>query len=1092
MNFKQFVSEAAEGSAARAAADLMKADAGDYVLCGLSGSAPALLMGMAQAKTRRKAVYLLADEDEAGYFYGDLVQAIGEAKVFFFPSSYKKRGRSAEAKDPANQVLRTEALNALQAGECLALVTYPEAMAEKTVSSELLRRETLTVAVGDSCGLDFVAETLAQYGFNLVDFVYEPGQYSLRGSLIDVFSFSSDLPYRIDFFGDDVDSIRSFDVESQLSVQSLEKVSIVSAMAEAGDDDMVPATDFFEASTLICFRGRETFFQLAEKAAKGRSENFISGDELRTELSRFRTAEISPSARPGAPMFAQTAQPLFHKNFDLVCDDFRDRISRGYKIFVLSENSKQTARLADIFAEKDESIHFTPVEGQIHEGFIDDDAKICVYTDHQIFDRFHKYTLKSARARDGRVAMSMKELMQLRPGDYVVHETHGVGRFGGLVSVDMNGKKQEVIKIIYKDNDMILVNVHSLHRISKYRSKDGMAPVLHRLGSDSWSKLRERTKKKVKDIARELIRIYAERRSEKGFAFSHDSYMQQELESSFIYEDTPDQTKATIAVKKDMESSKPMDRLICGDVGFGKTEVAIRAAFKAVADSKQVAVLVPTTVLAFQHYKSFSRRLKRFPCKIEYLSRSLRPAEAKDILKRTAEGRVDILIGTHKLLGKEVRFKDLGLLIIDEEQKFGVAAKEKLRQKRSTIDTLTLTATPIPRTLQFSLMGARDLSIINTPPPNRYPVHTEIIGFDEETIKEAMEFELARSGQIFFVNNHIADLPSLELRLRKLVPQARICICHGQMEGEKMESLLLDFIAGEYDVLLCTSIIESGVDIPNVNTMFVNNAQHFGLSDLHQLRGRVGRTNKKAFCYLISPPLGDLPPDSRRRLEAIENFSDLGSGINIAMQDLDIRGAGNILGSEQSGFMADLGFETYHKILDEAVRELKTEEFADVFAEEIKAADEAMVSDCVFESDLPISLPASYVESTAERIDLYRRLDLITDPAQIEKMESELTDRFGPLPDEGRDLLRVVSLRLMARGLGIEKITIMQGKLKATFVSNPQSAFYGSDIFGRIIAHVAASGGRLRLRELSNKRILAAEGVENVSQAMELMELLAS
>lgn len=1058
---------------------------------GLCGSAVAVFLGSAQRKSRLNAVFIFQDEDEAGYFYGDYIQCFGENGVCFFPSAYKHSSRNRQNKDSANQVLRTEALNALLQGECSCLVTYSEAIAQKVPDAKSMQRGTLNLAVGDNCGIDFVVEALNGYGFEQVDFVYCPGQFSLRGSLVDVFSYSNDLPYRIDFFGDEIDSIRTFDVENQLSVESKDKISVVSGIADNEDGNLSTLFDFLSKDTLVCLKGGKVIGEILDNISYS-DDKCMTSDDMRDKVKDLRCVEFGTPSANASIVFEQSPQPSFHKNFDLMSDDLARRSADGYIIYLVSDNPKQSERLREIFEDRNDKLRFTSVVGQLHEGFIDHATKTCVYTDHQIFDRFHKYNLKSSKTRAGKVVMSMKELLQMQVGDYVIHVNHGIGRFGGLMRMEVNGKVQEVIKIIYKDNDMIFVNVHSLHRISKYKSKDGTPPKLNKLGTAAWNNLKERTKKKVKDIARELIKLYARRRSEKGFCFSPDGYLQQELESSFIYEDTPDQYKATVAVKHDMESDKPMDRLICGDVGFGKTEIAIRAAFKAVTDGKQVAVLVPTTVLAFQHYKSFSRRLKRFPCEVDYLSRARKPSEVKDLLQRVSEGRIDILIGTHKLLGKEVKFKDLGLLIIDEEQKFGVSAKEKLRQLRSNIDTLTLTATPIPRTMQFSLMGARDLSIISTPPPNRYPVHTELIQFDEDVIKEAIEFELARSGQVFFVNNHVSDLPGLEDRLRKLVPKARICVGHGQMDSDKLEGILLDFIAGEYDILLCTAIIESGVDIPNVNTMFVNNAQNFGLSDLHQLRGRVGRTNKKAFCYLISPPLGALQGDAKRRLQAIENFSDLGSGIHISMQDLDIRGAGNILGSEQSGFISDLGFETYHKILDEAVHELKYEEFRDVFEDEIKAEDEKITSDCVFESDLEILLPASYVSSVPERIDLYRRLDMIKDPAQIKTFEDEMVDRFGPMPPESKELLNVVRLRLLGMTLGLEKITIKNSKMAAYFPSENTSAFYTSELFGTILAKVAAMGGRCRFKELQGKRMLVADNIPNVETALDFLKQLKS
>lgn len=1056
---------------------------------GLMGSASALFLHNLGLGSGSSVVYILRDEEEAGYFYNDLQQYDKSGRTFYFPSSYKKRIREGMQKDSANQVLRTETLNECNTSDCWAVVTYPQALAEKVVSRKNLSGETLHISVGEKIDLQFVIDTLTEYGFEQTEFVYEPGQFSVRGSLIDVFSYSNDLPYRIDFWGDDVDSIRSFDIENQLSVESVDKISIISNTVNVAVENLVPFTDFMRDDTVFCIADVRFAIDIITQVHDSNpdSENFIEASIFENFIKNHKCIEIGSSnylQTHNRIEAHQSPHPVFHKNFEFTASDFKEKQLDGYKVFVLSDNPKQIDRLKDIFEDKQYNIKFLPVTTALHEGFIDHDAKICVYTDHQIFDRFHKYSLKSNKTRAGKVVLSLKELMQFQIGDYIVHVDHGVGKFGGLIRMETGGKVQEVIKLIFKDEDIIFVNIHSIHRISKFKGREGEAPRLNKLGSAAWSNLKQKTKSKVKDIARELIQLYATRKQEEGFRYSPDSYLQQELESSFLYEDTPDQSKATIAVKEDMESAKPMDRLICGDVGFGKTEIAIRAAFKAVADNKQVAVLVPTTVLAFQHYKSFSRRLKRFPCKVDYLSRARKASEVKEIKQQLEEGKIDILIGTHKLLSKELKFKDLGLLIIDEEQKFGVSAKEKLRQMRASIDTLTLTATPIPRTLQFSLMGARDLSIIATPPPNRYPVQTELIGLDDDIIKDAIEFEISRNGQIFFVNNRISNLPELELYLHKLVPKAKICIGHGQMDSEKLEQMLLNFINGEYDIMLSTSIIESGVDIPNVNTMFINNAHHFGLSDLHQMRGRVGRTNKKAFCYLITPPISTLPNDSRRRLQAIENFSDLGSGINIAMQDLDIRGAGNILGGEQSGFITDLGFETYHRILDEAIFELKHVEFKDIFAEEIKKEDKVYATDCAFESDLELLFPSEYIESISERMDLYRRLDAIKTEDKLIAFEKELEDRFGPIPDIAKELISVVRLRWLCMKCGVEKAVLKRERLTLYFINNFDSVYYQSNNFNNALIYATNHYLTTQFKEENGKRFMQIKEIKTISDAL--------
>ncbi len=1052
---------------------------------GFCGSSCALFFASSiLAKTN--TVYILNDAEEAAYFYHDLLQLLSPDDVYYFPSSYKKRVREGDQKDAANQVLRTEALNDISQKQSWILVTYPEAIAERVIPQQDLSKETLHLAVGEKLDSDFVISLLVEYGFERVDFVYEPGQFAVRGSIIDVFSFSHDVPFRIDFFGDTIDTIRTFDIESQLSIEKKTHISIVSNSVNIEENALVPLFKFFTNKVVYTIKNTPYVVDLIDKINQENDETrFILSTEWIEQWQGNKVIEFGNSpffSSPHIITLNQNIQPIFHKNFDLLADSLTEYIAQQYQIYVLSDNPKQTERLKDIFEDKNFPITFTPINKTIHEGFVDNDLKICVFTDHQIFDRYHKYSLKSQKTKAGKLVLSLKELMQFQVGDYVVHSEHGVGRFGGLIRTEINGKTQEVIKLLYKDDDIIFVNIHSLHRISKYKSKEGEPPKINKLGTTAWVNLKEKTKKKVKDIARDLIALYAKRKSEKGFAFSPDSYLQNELEASFLYEDTPDQLKTTIALKKDMESDKPMDRLICGDVGFGKTELAIRAAAKAVADSKQVAVLVPTTVLAFQHFNTFKKRLKKFPCTVEYISRARKTSDVKLIIEKTKTGAVDILIGTHKLLSKELEFKDLGLLIIDEEQKFGVSTKEKLRQLRSHLDTLTLTATPIPRTLQFSLMGARDLSVITTPPPNRYPVQTELIRFDDDIIREAIEFELARNGQVFFVNNRVSNLPELEMQLKRLVPHARIAVGHGQMDSEKLEGVLLDFIHHEYDILLATTIIESGIDIPNVNTMFINNAQYFGLSDLHQLRGRVGRTNKKAFCYLISPSLAILPTDARRRLQAIETLADLGSGIHIAMQDLDIRGAGNILGAEQSGFITDLGYETYHRILDEAVSELKHEEFADVFAEEIEHHMN-YVADCMFESDLELLFPSDYVQNISERMDLYRRLDTINNEEDLQHFEKELIDRFGPLPFVSIELIQVVRLRWLCAALGIEKIQMKHGRLTAYFISNPSSPYYQSETFGAMLLFAQTHPRNTQFREINGKRSLLLSGIDTIQKA---------
>jgi transcription-repair coupling factor (superfamily II helicase) len=1083
-------------------------------LGGLHASAAPLFFASQVEGEENTLVFVLNDLEEAGYFYHDLTQICGEERVLFFPSAFRRAIKYGQ-KDAANEILRTEVLSRLQKGDPVAVVTYPEAMAEKVVSVEQLHEHTLTLRVGERVGTDFVTDTLVAYGFERVDYVYEPGQFALRGSIIDVFSFASEYPYRIDFFGDEVDSIRTFQVENQLSKEKKQAISIVPELA-AGDETLIPFLRFLPAGSILAMKDflwiRERMDAIYEEQMVPQSAWAEEGEAMTTQQMQahltpggdfmeqaldFRRIEFGtkPTGTPQAVLHFDTApQPIFHKNFDLVAQSLTDFLARGYIIYICTDSEKQATRLRDIFDERGDQITFTPVNRTLHEGFTDNTLKACFFTDHQIFDRFHKYSLRSDKARSGKVALTLKELSSFEPGDYVVHIDHGVGKFAGLVRIPNGGTTQEVIKLVYQNDDVVFVSIHSLHKISKYKGKEGEVPRLNKLGTGAWEKLKDRTKAKIKDIARDLIRLYSQRRQEKGYAYTPDSFMQHELEASFLYEDTPDQLKATQEVKRDMESERPMDRLVCGDVGFGKTEVAIRAAFKAVTDNKQVAVLVPTTVLAYQHFQTFSERLKDFPCRVEYLSRARTAKDTARIVKELAEGQVNILIGTHKIIGKNVKFKDLGLLIIDEEQKFGVSTKEKLRQIKVNVDTLTMTATPIPRTLQFSLMGARDLSVIQTPPPNRYPIQTEVHTFNEDIITEAINFEMSRNGQVFFVNNRIQNLEELAAMIRRNIPDCRVCIGHGQMDPEKLEKIILDFVNYDYDVLLATTIVESGIDIPNANTIIINQAQNFGLSDLHQMRGRVGRSNKKAFCYLLAPPMSTLTQEARRRLQAIENFSDLGSGIHIAMQDLDIRGAGNMLGAEQSGFIADLGYETYQKILAEAVKELRDDEFADLGREErtqgdtVQLTGEDFVEECQVESDLELLFPNEYITGSSERMLMYRELDGLNTDAEVGAFRLRLEDRFGKLPPESEELLRIVPLRRLAKQLGVERLILKAGRMSLYFVSNPDSPFYQSVAFGKVIDYMGHHARQCNLREVNGKRSMLVQHVDRVETAVAILQ----
>lgn len=1080
-------------------------------LKGLNGSGAALTIASLFFKKRGSYVCVLNDQEEAGYFYHDLMQLTNSQDIFFFPSAYRRAIKYGHL-DPANEILRTEVLSRLQMPDLpTVIVTYPDALAEKVIAQADLKQKTLQIGVGDKLDNMFVSDILDEYGFEQVDYVYEPGQYAMRGSILDVFSFSHEFPYRIDFFGSEVETIRTFEVESQLSKSRLDRIAIVPEMNKSG----LISTSLLESlspNTILAFGDLEWCKEkigsiYREEPVLGDEESFTSAEQMRLRLVpedeflrsvlNFRRIAFGAKAAgtPDATVsFSTRPQPIYHKNFDLVSSSFHTFLEEGYTLYILSDVEKQATRIRIIFEDRKEYIPFTSVNRTIHGGFADDTLKVCLFTDHQLFDRFHKFNLKSEKARSGKITLSLKELNQFTSGDYIVHIDHGVGQFGGLVRTEVNGRIQEAIKLIYQNNDIIFVSIHSLHKLSKYKGKEsGEPPKLNKLGTGAWEKMKERTKKKVKDIARDLILLYSKRKDEKGFAYSPDSFMQHELEASFIYEDTPDQMKATADVKEDMERPLPMDRLICGDVGFGKTEIAIRAAFKAVSDNKQVALLVPTTVLAFQHYNTFRERLKDFPCRIDYISRARTSGQIKDTLQKVKEGEVNILIGTHRIVSKDVKFKDLGLLIIDEEQKFGVSVKEKLKQLKVNVDTLTMTATPIPRTLQFSLMGARDLSNINTPPPNRYPVQTEVHRFNEDIIREAINFEMSRNGQVYFINNRIQNIYEIEALIRREVPDARICVGHGQMEPEKLEKIILDFENYEYDVLIATSIVENGIDVSNANTILINNAQQFGLSDLHQLRGRVGRSNRKAFCYLLSPPLSSLTQEARRRLQAIENFSELGSGIHIAMQDLDIRGAGNMLGAEQSGFIADLGYETYQKILEEAVQELKSEEFAELYSDSEEGKRDSgtdYVRETYIESDLELMFSPTYIPNDSERVSLYRELDNMEEERDIQAFADRLNDRFGKIPPEGRELIRIVRLRRMAKHLGMEKVVLKKGQMSLFLVANPESPYYQSEAFDRLLHFVQQHPRACNLREQNGKRSIVVKNVPTVETACAYLEMI--
>jgi transcription-repair coupling factor (superfamily II helicase) len=1076
---------------------------------GLSGSSRSLVLSHVFNKTQTTHLVVIPEKEDAAYFYNDLVSLLGEDSVFFFPSTYK-RSVQYEQTEPANIVLRTEVLNHLASGKRKGIVvTYPESVMEKVVSRKNLKRNTFNISSGDKISLEFLEEMLHTYNFERTDFVYEPGQYSIRGSIADIFSYSADLPYRIDFFGEEIETIRSFNTDDQLSVSSHKQISVIPNIQDISIEEISDSfTDFLPPSSLIWIEESEyirekinnIFNQTTQREESGqisdKKEIVMTGNRFLEHCSKFRMIEfgkLSITQSETSFKFNTESQPVFNKNFELLSEKLISNTSEGYLTYIISESESQIERLRDIFAEINPKVQFIPLLLNLHNGFTENDLKISIYTDHQIFDRYHKFRIRGYFTK--KESISVKELTGLNPGDYVVHIDHGIGRFGGLEKIEVNGKVQEAIKLVYRDNDILYVGIHSLYRISKYKGKDSSEPKIYKLGSGAWQKLKQTTKSRVKDIAKDLIHLYAKRMDTPGFSFSPDSYLQRELEASFIYEDTPDQLTASTAVKKDMEATHPMDRLVCGDVGFGKTEIAIRAAFKSTADSKQTAVLVPTTILALQHYKTFSARLKGFPCNVEYISRHKKAADQKIILSQLAEGKIDIIIGTHKLVGQDVKFKDLGLLIIDEEQRFGVSVKEKLKKIKANVDTLTLTATPIPRTLQFSLMGARDLSIINTPPPNRMPIVTELHGFNEDIVKEGIEYEVSRNGQVFFIHNRVENIKQIQAQINRICPNVKTAIVHGQMDGTHVENVMFDFIQGDYDVLLATTIIESGLDIPNANTIFINDAHHFGLSELHQLRGRVGRSNKKAFCYLLAPPVSTLTHEARRRLKAIEEFSELGSGFNIAMQDLDIRGSGNLLGGEQSGFIADVGFETYQRILNEALVELREAEYREPSGDEEQSKvpvrggpDKPYVPDFQIDTDLEIMFPDEYISNISERIRLYKELNEISSDEALLLFEKNLTDRFGEILPPAQALLDIVRLKWMAIKLGMEKILLKNDLLIAYFVSDHNSEFYRSALFVSIMNYVNRKPRQMNMKQKGTKLSLTVSDVKSVKWAIRILK----
>ncbi len=1075
----------------------------------LFGSSKSLYSAALCSTVNKIHFFILPEKEDAAYFINDLENIMPKQRISFFPSFLKHNTRHGQA-EKSNIILRTEVLNQINNYNNrypLFIVSHTEAVIGKVLSKNNMADNTLKLTVGESVSMEFIEDVLNEYCFERVDFVYEPGQYAVRGGIVDVFSFAGEQPYRIDFFGDDVESIRIFNVETQLSNEKCDSIEIIPNLQNIVNNETAELiTNIIPDNSIIWSNNLSYIFEHAAKLysnanIESEEENINTSqliatkEEFEKSISRLSVTDIASKNyyEPDDEIsFKTSPQPNFNKNFEILADNFENNQNEEYTNIVLSNSPKQIERLTAIFNDIREGVTFTDLPNVIHEGFIDHTLKLCFYTDHQIFERYHKFKLKGNFEKKD--VISIKEINNMQPGDYVVHIDHGVGKFGGLVKSKENGKVKEAIRLIYRDNDILDVSIHNLHRISKFKSKDSTPPKMNKLGTGAWQKLKQSTKKKVKDIAKELISLYAKRREQKGFSFTEDNYLQQELEASFIYEDTPDQLKATKSVKRAMEKDIPMDMLVCGDVGFGKTEVAIRAAFKAACDNKQVAVLVPTTILALQHYHSFKKRLKDFPVNIDYVSRLKKPKELKQSITDLKSGKTNIIIGTHKLVGKDIVFKDLGLLIIDEEQRFGVAMKEKLKRLKVNVDTLTLTATPIPRTLQFSLMGARDLAIINTPPPNRHPILTELHTFNEEVIKETIHTEIERGGQVFFINNRVQNIEEIANLVNRLVPDVRTVVAHGQMEGKILEKIMLDFINHEFDVLIATTIIESGLDIPNANTIIINNAHQFGLSELHQLRGRVGRSNKKAYCYLLAPPVTTLTQEAKRKLTAIENYSDLGSGMNIAMQDLDIRGAGNLLGGEQSGFISDIGFETYHKILSEAVQELKDTDFKSVFESheniELHRKTTTFISDCQIDTDLEILIPDHYISNTTERIKLYRELDNITDSVTLTEFENNLTDRFGELPQVAIDLLNIVKLRWKAIELGFEKIILKNKIMIIHFIHNKESMYYQSPIFMEVIQKVQQHSSVFKMREKSDRLTLVTNNINSVQQALNIVNRL--
>jgi transcription-repair coupling factor (superfamily II helicase) len=1050
---------------------------------------------------------ILNDAEEAAYFHNTLENLTKAIDLFYFPSSFKNR-KNYRLLNSSHVMLRTEALTRFShEGNKRIMVTYPEALFEKVVLPATLSKHIIRIKTNDTLDVNSLMEQFVGYGFERTDFVYQPGQFAMRGGILDIYSFGNDKPYRVELFGNDVDSIRIFDPETQLSERKMLQVTIIpNVETQFEDGEKISMLNYLPENTMVWIRDRQFFhdslvnqeedlaffFERNQEAPASESEegeeklqvrasDFETADNLMRQLQQRILIEMGGQAqnqlKEEERSFHTREQPAFNRKFDMLINDLKAHDKRLYSVFLFAENPKQLERLHSIFTDLKAEIQFTPVPTAIHEGFIDEDLKVVCYTDHQIFQRYHKYKVKQAYNKNK--ALTLRALRELQPGDYVVHIDHGIGVFSGLQKIESNGRTQEAVRLLYKDSDILYVNINSLHKISKYTGKEGHVPKVNKLGSDAWQKLKEKTKTKVKEIAFDLIKLYAQRKAQPGFPHAPDNYMQLELESSFLYEDTPDQGRAIADVKKDMEAPHPMDRLVCGDVGFGKTEIAVRAAFKTCLDGKQAAVLVPTTILAYQHYKTFSQRLKDFPVTVDFVNRFKSTKEKKETLKKLEEGKIDIIIGTHALIGKEVKFKDLGLLVIDEEQKFGVGHKEKIKTLKTTVDCLTLTATPIPRTLQFSLMGARDLSIINTPPPNRQPIQTEVHGFNEDFIRDAIYFETERGGQVFFIHNRVQNIMEMAAMIRGLCPDLSVGVAHGQLEGFELEQRILDFIDRKYDVLVCTNIVESGVDIANVNTIIVNNAHQFGLSDLHQLRGRAGRSNKKAFCYLLAPSMATLPTDSRKRLQTLEQFSDLGSGFQIAMRDLDIRGAGNLLGGEQSGFLVEIGFEMYQKVLDEAIRELKRTSFRELFKDEIQKQDD-FVHDCTIDTDLEILIPDRYVENTAERLSLYSRLDNCRDEEDLKSFHQEMEDRFGPIPQSVEDLFTTVRCRKMAVEIGFERMVLKDDTLRCYFVNNPDSPYFESPVFNALLHYVQTRTNKARLKQTGKNFMLIVDDIRTM------------